>query len=409
MNIHIALDRRLYGPQGAMRHLWVRVEAPRSERPPSERAPLDIELVLDRSGSMGGAKIEYTRQAASMAVNLLRESDRCGLVAYDDEILALARCQAVNDEQQSLLLGAIGQLYARGSTNLFGGWLAGSEELGRLEDGRIRRVLMMTDGLANVGVTDRAEILHHVRELAARGVGTTAFGVGLDFDEMLVSGMAEAGNGHFYYIERPEQIPDFLASELGELLRVVARSVRLAVVVSGGATISNLNEVPLIGQLYHLGDLAEGSITDLCFVLEVPPAQAARTDVQVTLTWQEPDTGEERTTSSDTRLLAAPEAEVEAEAPDAETMEKAVKARSARARSDALRLNDAGDFAAARACLTVADFALRDIAATYAPAAEEAAMLRSIEPTFSRAMASKAKKRMMYDAYKARRSRRDVE
>jgi Ca-activated chloride channel homolog len=409
MNVYIALDRRLYGAQGATRHLWVRVEAPRSERAPSQRAPLDVELVLDRSGSMGGAKIDYTRQAASMAVNLLRESDRCGLVAYDDEILALARCQEVDGEQRSRILGGIGQLYARGSTNLFGGWLAGSDELSRLDGERIRRVLMMTDGLANVGVTDRAEILHHVRELAARGVGTTAFGVGLDFDEMLVAGMAEAGNGHFYYIERPEQIPDFLASELGELLRVAARSVRLAVVVTGGATIHNLNELPLIGTLYHLGDLTEGSLTDLCFVLDVPAGAAASTDVRVTITWQDVESGEARTSSSDTRLLAAPEAEVEAEAPDAETMEKAVKARSAKARSDALRHNDAGDFAAASRCISLESAVLNEMAVDYAPAAEEAATLRSAEPSFSRAISSIDKKRMMYANYRARRSREDVE
>jgi Ca-activated chloride channel family protein len=129
MNIYVALDRHLYGPQGATRHLWVRVEAPRSERAPSERTPLDIELVLDRSGSMGGAKIEYTKRAASMAVSLLRESDRCGLVAYDDEILALAKCEGVVSSHGSRLQGAVGQLYARGSTNLFGGWMAGAEEL----------------------------------------------------------------------------------------------------------------------------------------------------------------------------------------------------------------------------------------------------------------------------------------
>ncbi len=259
-----------------MRHLWVRVEAPRSERAESSRAPLDIELVLDRSGSMGGSKIEYTRRAASMAVNLLRETDRCGLVAYDDEILPLAPCRTIDGEQRARLLRCGRPVCMPAARRICSavGW-PGAEELSRLNGERVRRVLLMTDGLANVGVTDRAEILHHVRELAARGVGTTTFGVGCDFDEELTSGMAEAGNGHFYFIETPEQIPDFLSSELGELLRMAARSVKLAVVVSGGARIQNLNDVPLIGALYQLGDLAEGSVTDLCFVLEVPAGPAS--------------------------------------------------------------------------------------------------------------------------------------
>jgi Ca-activated chloride channel family protein len=342
-----------------------------------------------------------------MAVELLRETDRCGLVAYDNDILNLARCGAVVGEHRSQLLNSIGRLQVRGSTDLFGGWLAGAEELGGLGGNNVRRVLMMTDGLANVGVTDRAEILHHVRELAARGVGTTAFGVGLDFDEVLVSGMAEAGNGHFYYIERPEQIPDFLSSELGELLRIAARNVRLGVVVSGGVRILNLNEAPLVGALYHLGDLADGSVTDLCFILEIPAGPPQWLDVRVALSWQDPDSAEQKSASSEERLLFAPEIEVEAEPADAETMEVAVKARAARARSDALKLNDARDFAGASRLMHSEAAALYEMAGDYAPAAAEAATLREDRVVVSRAIAANLKKQMVYDSYKARRSRVD--
>jgi Ca-activated chloride channel family protein len=405
MNIYIALDRQLYGPGGAMRHLWVRLEAPRSPASETSRAPLDIELVLDRSGSMGGSKIEYTRRAASMAVTLLREADRCGLVAYDNEILRPAACRALDGGQRSRLQRGIERLHARGSTDLFGGWLTGAEELSRLGGERVRRVLIMTDGLANVGVTDRGEILHHVRELASRGVGTTAFGVGLDFDEVLVSGMAEAGNGHFYYIERPEQIPDFLSSELGELLRVAAKSVRLGVAVEGGAQIHNLNDVPLIGAMYHLGDLTEGSITDLCFVLNVPAGAQSEIDVRVMLTWLDPTSGEERTTASDTKLLSAPDAQVEEEAVEKKAMEQVVKARVARARSDALKLNDGGDFDSASRRLSQEADVLRELSVAYGPAAEEATALRQERMRVSAPMMASMKKQMMYDSYKARRSR----
>ena len=407
MNIKVALDRHLYGPAGATRHLWVRVEAPRSEQPESSRAPLDIELVLDRSGSMGGSKIEYTRRAASTAVNLLREADRCGLIVYDNEILNLASCGTLDGSQRARLLRAVDRLRARGSTDLFGGWLRGAEELSRLSGGRVRRALLMTDGLANVGVTDRVEILHHVRELAARGVGTTTFGVGRDFDEELTSGMAEAGNGHFYFIETPEQIPDFLSSELGELLTIAAKSVTLAVVVMGGAQIRNLNDVPLIGTLYHLGDLTEGSVTDLCFVLDVPAGASDSLQVAVTLAWQDPQTGDQQSTSSDARLLAAPDAEVESEAVDSGTMEQAVKARAAKARSDALKFNDARDFDSASRRLEQEVAVLNEMAGEYAPAAEEAVTLRQETLVMSAPMMADLKKKMHYESYKARRSRVD--
>jgi Ca-activated chloride channel family protein len=354
---------------------------------------------------MGGSKIEYTRRAAKMAVELLRETDRCGLVAYDNEILNLARCRAVAGEHRSRLLSSIGRMQARGSTDLFGGWLAGAEELSGLDGSNVRRVLVMTDGLANVGVTNRAEILHHVRELATRGVGTTAFGVGLDFDEELTMGMVEAGNGHFYYIERPEQIPDFLSSELGELLSVAARSVRLGVVVEGGAQIRNLNDLPLVGALYHLGDLTEGSVTDICFVLDVPPGAAAALNVQVTLSWQDPETAEERSASSDTRLVAAPASEVKVERADADTMGQVVRARAAKARTDALKMNDSGDFASASRRLESEVAVLNEMAEEYAPAAEEAAMLAHETAPISAPMMASMKKQMLYDSYLARRSR----
>jgi Ca-activated chloride channel family protein len=135
-----------------------------------------VALVLDRSGSMSGPKLTLAKQAATQAVNLLRENDRCALVTYDDEVIKAVRCKPVDATQRASLSRALANLEARNSTNLFGGWLAGAEEISEAEDGRVRRVLILTDGLANVGITQPAEILRHVRELSLRGVGTSAFG-----------------------------------------------------------------------------------------------------------------------------------------------------------------------------------------------------------------------------------------
>ena len=406
MNLYVALDRHLYGASGAQRYLWVRVEAPRMPSTSTSRAPFDIELVLDRSGSMGGSKIEYTRRAATTAVNLLRETDRCGLVAYDDEILPFAPCGRVDGNQRQRLLEAIDQLHARGSTNLFGGWLAGAEELSRLEEARVRRVLLMTDGLANVGVTDRAEILHHVRELAARGVSTTAFGVGLDFDEVLVSGMAEAGNGHFYYIERPEQIPDFLSSELGELLTIAARSATLEV-VAGGVAVSNLNGLPIAGALYQLGDLSEGTVVDVCFALDLPPQAASPLKIEVTLGWQDPNDSRTRSTSKVVVVETASEEQCRQETPNRDTLLQAAKARAALARTDALVFNKVGDYgrASSRAVAEVA--ALEAMAVDLPEAAVMAEELREEEGQFASPMSAMASKSVLYANYKARRSRVD--
>jgi Ca-activated chloride channel family protein len=406
MNLMVGLDRRLYGPAGARRHLWVRIEVPRISSP-LPRPPLDVALVLDRSGSMSGAKIALAKQAAMLAVNLLRESDRCALVAYDDEVIKAVRCKPVDTTQRASLSRALAALEARNSTNLFGGWLAGAEEISEDEGGRVRRVLMLTDGLANVGITQPAEILRHVRELSLRGVGTSMFGVGLDFDEVLVSGMAEAGNGHFYYIERPEQIPDYLSSELGELLSVAARSATLAVLVSGGAQIHNLNDLPLLGALYQLGDLSENSVVDLCFVLDVAPGTPGPLNLEVTLTWQDPHTSATASASEGARIEAASEEECRAESPDRDTLLQAAKARAARVLSDAVKLNKARDFDKARDLVEAEIALLEEMAVDLPEAAEEASRLRDEVEHVAAPMAVGQSKAMLYDSYLKRHSRVD--
>jgi hypothetical protein len=93
----------------------------------------------------------------------------------------------------------------------------------------VNRCLLLTDGLANVGITDPAQLAHHAAELRARGVSTSTFGVGNDFDERLLQELADAGGGHFYYIADAPQIRDAITSEVGETLEVVARDVTLEI------------------------------------------------------------------------------------------------------------------------------------------------------------------------------------
>jgi Ca-activated chloride channel family protein len=127
---------------------------------------------------------------------------------------------------------------ARGSTNLGEGWLRGAEQVARAQAAAsgpsVNRVLVLTDGLANLGMTDPAELTRHATELRVRGIATTTFGVGEDFDESLLQSMADAGGGHFYFIADTAQIVDQIASEVGELLEVVARDATIEVTAPDG-------------------------------------------------------------------------------------------------------------------------------------------------------------------------------
>lgn len=401
MNLSLFVDRHLYGPQGGERYVWLRIEAPQTETR-ADRAPLDIGLVIDRSGSMSGDKIRLAKKAAAGAVDVLRQTDACALVVYDYAVDVLAPRGFVDAAQRERLRRAMTMFDARGNTDLFGGWMRGAEQVSGGEAGRIRRVLLLTDGLANHGLIDHAEILRHVRELAARGVGTTTFGVGRDFDEVLLAGMADAGAGHFYYIEQAQQIPDFLSSELGELLTVTAQNVTLRLHVEG-ATADNLNDLIFTDGAWSVGDLSSGSETHIVFALQTGAAEA--THIKAELTWTDPATGAARSAEATVALRRGSEIEAADEAPHLDTLRHALDARRARTHDHALRYNRERDYSSARMRVSSEEAALRALARHLPEAQEELSQLEGLTARMSADIDPLERKAMWFRAQSARKSR----
>ena len=239
----VQTDRERIRMRGkSRRYLLLRLRAPESAHA-SKRASVNVAIVLDRSGSMDGAKLQLAKEATRKALGLLGRQDRFSLVVYDEQIDVLVESTPASPESLDLALRKLDAIEARGSTDLGTGWLRGCEQVAaHLADEAVGKCLLLTDGLANVGMTDHDELARHAEQLRARHVVTSTFGLGADFDERLLAAMASAGGGHFYYIQTAAQISDFLMSELGETLEIVARDVRLDLRPSDPVSLRLLSE-----------------------------------------------------------------------------------------------------------------------------------------------------------------------
>jgi Ca-activated chloride channel family protein len=265
-------DRTLIRAAGhSTRYVLLSFEAPESPNA-AARPPIAVSFVIDRSGSMGGPKIHLARKAVVQALRMLRPTDRFSIVIYDHNVEALVPSTPASEEALVNAISRVERVQARGNTNLGDGWLRGCEELARhAQPGQVARCLLLSDGLANTGITDRGELARHAEELRARGITTSTIGLGADFDERLMEGMSRAGGGHFYFVETPVQIADCLTGELGETLEVVARDAAVIADAPHGVSVATPNSF-LIQQdgrrtRVRLGDLT--SRQDVSLVLRV--------------------------------------------------------------------------------------------------------------------------------------------
>ena len=217
--------------------------APVSDRD-KKRPPVDVAFVLDRSGSMGGEKIELARDAILQGIAMLQPTDRFAVVAYDSSVdvvdAADARARRGARRRPS---DWCAQIDPRGGTDLGAGWLAGCQQLAEAQRPGAGRPLSsdVRRPAPTRASSTVSELERHARELQQRGVVTSTFGVGADFDEQLMSGMARAGGGHGYFIQHARQIGDLLTSELAESLEVVARGASLSIHAPQGARVELLS------------------------------------------------------------------------------------------------------------------------------------------------------------------------
>jgi Ca-activated chloride channel homolog len=224
------------------------------------RVPINISVVLDRSGSMAGDKLEAAQEAAAFLIQRLAPEDTVSVVAYDDHVETVV--PPSTGAEQVDAARRIRAIDVRGCTNLSGGWLRGRELVaGGVRAGAVNRVLLLTDGLANVGITDPAQLCGLAGGGRSAGVTTSTIGFGEGYDEVLLRGMADAGGGNSWYIERPDQAPGVFEEEIEGLLSLSAQNVAVEVRPSDAVQLIAVhNDYPFTdirggGRRFELGDL----------------------------------------------------------------------------------------------------------------------------------------------------------
>lgn len=274
MSLTLAQDSKLVQDAGpSTRYLLATVTAP-PRVSGTMRPDLNVALVVDRSGSMAGRKLEEARAAASYALELLDPRDRAAVIAYDDRVQVAAPSAAITPASVERAQRAIASIMEGGNTNLSEGWLTGCREVAEhLVPGQVARCLLLTDGLANVGITSPDELERHAQALRPRGVRTSTFGIGADFDEVLLSRLAETGGGNFRLIREAAEIPRLLREELLEGLEVVAPEAELVLRLPRGVRATSLNDLPLRERdggevIVSLGDLISEQVLQVMLQLD---------------------------------------------------------------------------------------------------------------------------------------------
>ena len=373
------------------------------------RPDLNLSLVLDRSGSMEGEKMIRAREAAMFCVDQMLPTDRLSVVTFDDRIDVLFPSEPVTNKQS--MKDLIARVAARGSTALHEAWVRGGLTVSeRLLDQGINRVVLITDGLANVGITNTDEIVTQAMGLYQRGVSTSTIGIGADFNEDLLMPMAQSGGGNAWHVVEPNDMQQIFQVELEGLIAQFAHTVSLSLIPADGVRIVDvLNDFDLTETgRYRLPNLQAGSPLDIVVQLKVGKeevgTQMRLLDLRLGFTPQDVKNAEVLKQAYTVDFAST--VEVDSSAANQEVIKAVRFLMNARARNEAMKRLDQGDYAGAQDVLVNAVSATRVACAPFAsmPAVmEELASLQETTGSLKDRLLDKmSRKKLAYAAYSRR-------
>ncbi len=297
-------NRRVLVPGPGDGTIQIQVIAPDGPVIRIDRPRLNLALVIDRSGSMAEArKLDFVKTAAHHLVDMMGPDDLLSIVTYSQQVQVPWPSRPVGRDREELHR-IISGLYPGGSTFLSGGLEEGFRQAkSGKRKGTLSRVLLLSDGLANVGVSNRGALRERAGDMAEKGISVSTFGVGNDFDEELMTGIAGGGGGNYRYLGDPERIVAALESEFHTASRTAAFEVEIILRLKRECRFGSIlgRDWRRDGDAYviRLGDLSAGERRTVFAKVNVAGEGIGLREVgDVALRYRDPETSKGITTSS---------------------------------------------------------------------------------------------------------------
>lgn len=399
-------------PEGGKLYLQIGLQT--IQQAAAKRQPINVSFVFDKSGSMYGEKIAYTKLAAQRMIDTLAPEDTFSLVTFDTFVEPLiAPTVGADKEAMKALVEAI---RPGSQTNIDGGLAEGYTQVQKAyKADRANRVILMSDGAANVGVTDPVALGDRAAAFAREGVTLTTIGVGLGFQERFMTHLAEKGQGSFYFVNSSEEATQAFVGEVQALQRTVAKNVKLDIRLADGVEVLQVfgHSGETVGQSLNVdsNDLTAGQSKVILLELKVPAGEAGaqRSVASVTVDFDDVPFGGRKQAVAEAKVAYSADPALLAQV-DTQLASSVIILQTASHLIRAAELLDAGQIEQARTVLS------QQLEVVTAKAAElndqdlkdEVANLSQYLERLSAGTAEVLKKELQFDAFQKQQGKKKV-